>query len=659
MVHRKLIFALLLAGCGSGVSNSGSPGGGAPPVLSGIVQSGGTSSKTSLGSARVVLFEATAGAPNILGSATADAQGRFSLATQKSASDTVFYVAAEVRPGVRLVNVLGPTLPNSCTINELTTVGAVYCFNQFIQNDRISGNPLALRIGAGMDENLVSAVSGASSEVLLNPPNADQTNSLRSTRALANLVADAIQRNDTATLFDLATVAGSPAPTDTVGALVNIARNPANHVSALYAQSKVTEAYLPNLERAPDAWTLCVKVNDTGDASRPFGGPANTVFDANGYAWITNNFVQGTPNGGDFDVVLKPDGQPANGLNGTPKSPLIGGGIKAGGYGLDIDPRGHIWLSNFIWGNVAPNPGSVSELDPLGHPISPDNTGHSAGTLHVQGTKSDSQNNIWMASYDNDRVVVYPAGNPNTPVIFDLPPKSQPFGVAIASDGTAWVTCSGGFQADGPCSVVHLRLDGNALTQIRSIALPTGAALKSVVVDSQDNVWVNSQGLDLVYSFNANGDLLGTFQGRGGQDSPWGSCIDGNDHVWLADFGPLKKNSVFRGRITQLAGRNAATRPPGLAPGDPMTPESGFNLPTAGQEVTLRSGAPLYNGNGPAHSFIPLMRLTSVEIDQAGNIWCANNWKPDVDVDFADTGNPGGDGMVIFLGIARPPRLRR
>ena len=44
-----------------------------------------------------------------------------------------------------------------------------------------------------------------------------------------------------------------------------------------------------------------------------------------------------------------------------------------------------------------------------------------------------------------------------------------------------------------------------------------------------------------------------------------------------------------------------------------------------------------------------MMRQTDVVIDQAGNIWSINNWKPDVDIDFAV--NPG-DGIVIFIGLA-------
>ena len=48
------------------------------------------------------------------------------------------------------------------------------------------------------------------------------------------------------------------------------------------------------------------------------------------------------------------------------------------------------------------------------------------------------------------------------------------------------------------------------------------------------------------------------------------------------------------------------------------------------------------------------MRLTALGIDKAGNIWAMNNWKPSFQVD--NSTNPGGDGAVIFVGLASPPK---
>lgn len=87
--------------------------------------------------------------------------------------------------------------------------------------------------------------------------------------------------------------------------------------------------------------------------------------------------------------------------------------------------------------------------------------------------------------------------------------------------------------------------------------------------------------------------------------------------------------------------------------GTAITPSTGYTLPSAGSQVLLNSGQPLY-GIGAPPSYLPLMRLTSVNADMAGNIWAANNWKPSGLNDLLL--NPGGDGMVIFVGVAAPSK---
>jgi hypothetical protein len=63
------------------------------------------------------------------------------------------------------------------------------------------------------------------------------------------------------------------------------------------------------------------------------------------------------------------------------------------------------------------------------------------------------------------------------------------------------------------------------------------------------------------------------------------------------------------------------------------------------------AGEPPY-GRGCPPSFAPIMRQTNAVIDQAGNVWTINNYKPDFDIDVLS--NPGGDGIVIFVGLAAP-----
>ena len=62
------------------------------------------------------------------------------------------------------------------------------------------------------------------------------------------------------------------------------------------------------------------------------------------------------------------------------------------------------------------------------------------------------------------------------------------------------------------------------------------------------------------------------------------------------------------------------------------------------------------DGNASGMScYQPLMRMTCNVIDKVGNLWATNNWKPDFPNDVTD--NPGGDGVVIFVGVAKPKTL--
>jgi hypothetical protein len=40
-------------------------------------------------------------------------------------------------------------------------------------------------------------------------------------------------------------------------------------------------------------------------------------------------------------------------------------------------------------------------------------------------------------------------------------------------------------------------------------------------------------------------------------------------------------------------------------------------------------------------------------------VWTMNNWKPLFEVDANPKGNPGGDGIVIFVGLGAPSRAPR
>jgi hypothetical protein len=273
----------------------------------------------------------------------------------------------------------------------------------------------------------------------------------------------------------------------------------------------------------------------------------------------------------------------------------------------------------------------------------------------VQGIAADHDGNIWSANFGNNKLVVFPGGDHDNSISADLP--CHPFGVAIAADGTAWVSTVGGglpgedTGCDTNSTVSHWRLDGDTLEQLSITEV--GVQLKGLDVDFDGFVWVGSGGDDTVYRLDPDGNVVGEYR-DGGINAPWSVRIDDAGNAWVANFGVmdiLPPNNIYTtGALSVLAGPNS---PSGLPVGSPISPPTGYTLPSAGAPVLLSDGTPLSEtGDGRQPAFTPLMRSVSTVPDRAGNVWVSNNWKPNFTSDLI--GDPGGDGMVIFIGLAEP-----
>ncbi len=606
-----------------------------------------------------------------LATATTDENGEFELDYPRTRGGVgILYLVAD-RGYRRVATVLGGDgFPERVVLNELTTVATAYVMNQFLAGELIGGNQVGLGNSASVFRNLVHLGTGASGEVISTFPNGDATDAFRTFNTLGNILAAAAADPAAfAEARDLAAPPCDPAPEDLLALAATLARNPGTAPRALLELGSTNELYQPALRSAtkkgddgpPITWTLMLRYG--GDPSSTIDGPGFVAIDGLGSIWVTNNFEYAarptTPVcSGTTLVRLAPEGTSYG------SAPYSGGGISGAGWGLGFDTRDNAWIGNFGFkGNGATCPdvasNSVSVISSEGEPLSPgpgenpdcdpDEGGFCNGGIDgPQGVVSDSVNTIWVANTCGGSLTRIPDGDPSGAVEIELVPEDvegepAPFGIAIDARDRAWVT------DNGASTVYCVDPDGSYREVVPSFSIDFKRPLGNAM-DSLGNAWVADSGIipiadggnctgrsvELSGTESRYGELVpddqfagimritpdGRIQDRytgGGLSIPWGVAIDGDDHVWVADFNGR--------RVSQFCGANPRHWPCGLEVGDPISPADGY-----------RSDA--------------LARNVAVAVDQSGNVWLSNNFL--IDCLGERDANPGGRTMVQFLGIASP-----
>lgn len=611
-----------------------------------------------------------------LGTAQTDSNGRFELsyASPGDHSAVLYLTATGPSEAVKSANLLGdplapspvklasvlgvPPVPSDVVINERTTIATAYAMAQFIVGSDIGGTYPGLQNAAATLQNLVNIRNGNLALVLSRFPNGDATSTMGKFNSLANMLAVCVETSaECPDLFALSTSPEGDVPDNTLQAAVNIAHTPwrQENISDLYVYSLNSDLYKPIVEPAPDNWTLALRYEGNG---QELDGPGNIAFDADGNAWVANNYTYSPdpsdPNvcGDDHLLKFTPTGED------FPGAPYQGGGLYGAGFGITLDPDGNIWVGNFGFsGSECPIPpggdhnqkllwNSVSKFSSDGVAMSPD------GDLNVdpvipggylsdedarpQGTVSDRAGNIWVANCESASVTKFINGDPNQRVVYEDFGVDEPFDIAIDPWGNAWVTSNNNH------SVYVIDPDGNTrlIGETPLFQRPMGIA-----GDSQGNMWVSNSGamnppcgestiqsiIDFLAAISEDAPVPGAsatmimadgtpsagspYTG-GGLYMPWGIAVDGNDNVFVANFNGR--------RLSHLCGANPSNCPPGFDTGDPISPDDGY-------------------------TFDGLVRVTGVQIDPSGNVWLVNNWE----IVPLPT-NPGGHQLVVFIGLAAP-----
>lgn len=594
-------------------------------TLDGIMETG----TTPINGATVVLYQAgnAIGAPaTILASDETGLDGGFTLDyVPPVATDVIYLIASGGIPpigsegltksaptpdSIRLAAILGQAgdAPGFVIINERTTVAAAWSMAQFMNGSTVAGPSPGLQIAAASGGNLVDVTTGEVAAMLANYPNGTETITYPKFNTLANILAGCVSSETIAPcneLFSLSGAAGCPEPTDTLQAALNIAHNPVDNTLELFLLSLTEPTYMPALDEAPRAWEIFLKYIGNGSE---FDGPGNIAIDKDGNLWITNNFVFDSNPGlpGLELLAIKPTGED------LPGAPFSGGGISGAGLGICVDTTGCVWVGNFGFGEASGFGDSVSKFDSVGNPISPA-TGFTEETIYgVQGVISDYDGNIWIAGYGNSKITKYPGGDNTQAVTLSGMGIDKPFDIAIDREGNAVATSSGGD------SLVALAPDGTPLAGSPyhggGLSNPLGLA-----IDSQGNIWVSNFLGHSVSWFDPDGQphSESPFTAHDTIIGPWGIAVDGNDDIYVAGF--LGTN------LTVLRGVRKSSCHPDVQTGEPLSPPGGYRSKV-------------------------LTRLTGVEIDAAGNVWVANNFKKNV----FEPPNYGGDSLLQFVGMAAP-----
>lgn len=558
----------ILSGCGgssSTVSGSGSQPPATPaatPAFTGQMLSG---TSPVIGASLTFYAAGTsspgAGATNLLPSQTitTDASGKFSVPSFTCPSSTAqVYLVGSGGNGsgtlgdnsaIAMMSALGDcanvTSSTTVVMNEVTTAASVWALEQFIgagaNIGATSSNAAGLRNAFLTVGNLVDNSKGTAPGPSLPANTALETTKIN---ALADILWACNQSSTACQDLFAAATAGSSTPSDTLDAALNIVRNPAAQVGAIFALLTATP-FQPALSSAPHDWTLSATYGNCTSGCGGLNLPGSLAIDSTGNVWVANYFGGAASEFSNTGVPASPNGYAATGLQES--------------YGIAVDAQNSVWITNENGlSSQGTATGSVIHLSSAGEDLS--GTGYTAGGIYYPiAVAATSGGNIWVADHANSTASLLAGNGTAISGTAGYAPSALPFTTAVAVDAAqnGWFAYQGGVAKVTPAG---------AVSAFSCCDVPAGIAL-----DASGNIWIADYDASSVIELSSSGAALGQAVMTGGVETPVGIAIDGASHVWTANY---RANS-----LSEFDGANL----------QPLSPAAGF-----GQD------APLYGPFGAA-----------------------------------------------------------
>lgn len=650
-------LAAVLSGCGSGVVTTSSTG---TLGIQGIVRGG----QQPVTSASIFLYSAgktgngSAATSMLKSPVITDSTGSFTIAGDyacNSSTDQVYLVATGGNPGlssnVNNAAIVMMTALGNCgdlsttpfvTINEVTTAAAAWALAPFMTSYANVGASATNTLGitnAFLDAQLIASSSKGTAATLA----ANLITETSKLYTLADAIATCVNSDGGSSctpLFTAATPSGVTAPTDTLGALLNIVKHPGQNVAAVYQIVQSTPPFSPTLSKAPNDWTMSLTIQ--GGALNPSSGAINTSdpnyalagglyypqqidIDANGYVWVGNN-GSGTNSGDSSVSEFSPQGAAI-----SPEKGYGYGGLNEL-FALVVDSTGNIWVTNEEGNGVNNNNnahGSVtgflgSNSSTPGSPITNTNPATGGfGTLYffdsstVSGTffpeylSANNSGQVFVGNTDAGYASVFTT---STGAISAMGIGDISFAQSIAADasGGVWVGNSSNLTT-GNTTVSHIAADG---TSFRPVCCSGPYALGT---DSSGNAWVENYDNDTISEVSPSGVVLINQLAISGLMPSNGLSIDAGQNLWIANY--HSATTTVGASFTGISTSSLTALSP--AP-------SGCTTTDGDTTCTTPGGFGVDAGMSSPVSTIP---------DRSGNVWITSK----------DT-----NGIVMFFGLAVP-----